>query len=169
MPFTKGIGCCHKRGKGNNQGRQQTTPRDDRCFNCNNCHSNNKNLSLPVIAVSPPLNNPVINPYQMSSVCQQSSRSSNDTPRDNRCLNSKDSNSNSNEFPSPVIPVPPPLDDSVINPTQLFELLSLLLKHRSSRIRCPRFVNSHPDLHMTLLVITGALIARTVTQTAELD
>ena len=36
----------------------------------------------------------------------------------------------------------------------------------SIHLNCPRFVNSHPDLQMTLLVITGALIARTVTQTA---
>ena len=34
----------------------------------------------------------------------------------------------------------------------------------SIHISCPRFVNSHPALHRTLLVITGALIARALTQ-----
>ena len=72
-----------------------------------------------MISVSPPLNNSVIDPYQLSSVRQQSSSSSHNTPHDNQCFNSKDSNSKSNELPSPVIPVPPPLNDSVINPTQL--------------------------------------------------
>ena len=33
-------------------------------------------------------------------------------------------------------------------------------------IICPWFVNSHPDLHISLLVITGALIVRTVTHRA---
>ena len=36
----------------------------------------------------------------------------------------------------------------------------------SIHISCPRFVNSHTALHRTLLVITGALIARIVTQRA---
>ena len=36
----------------------------------------------------------------------------------------------------------------------------------SIHISCPWLVNSRPDLHITLLVITGALIARTVTQRA---
>ena len=36
----------------------------------------------------------------------------------------------------------------------------------SIHLSCPRFINSHPDLHRTLLVITGALITRTVTQRA---
>ena len=34
----------------------------------------------------------------------------------------------------------------------------------SIHLSFPRFVNSHPDLHRTLLVITGDLIAKTVTQ-----
>ena len=55
----------------------------------------------------------------MSSVSQQSSRSSQNTPRDKRCFNIKDSNSNSRELPSPVIPVPPPLNDSFIDPNQI--------------------------------------------------
>ena len=74
---------------------------------------------MPLIYVSPPLNNAVINPSQLSSVCQQSSSFSHFTPHDNRCFNSKGSNSKSNNFPSPVLPVPPPLNDSVINPPQL--------------------------------------------------
>ena len=38
--------------------------------------------------------------------------------------------------------------------------------HSSIHLRCPWFINSHPDLHITLLVITSALIARTATQRA---
>ena len=67
----------------------------------------------------PPLNNSVINPPQLSSVHQHSSRSSQNTPCDNRCFNSKYSNSKINEFLSPVIPVPPPLNYLVINPPQM--------------------------------------------------
>ena len=36
----------------------------------------------------------------------------------------------------------------------------------SIHLSCPRFVNSHSDLHITLLVITCALIATAVTQRA---
>ena len=36
----------------------------------------------------------------------------------------------------------------------------------SIHISCPRFVNSHPGLHLTVLVITNALIAITLTQRA---
>ena len=72
-----------------------------------------------MISVSPPLINSVINPPQLSSVCQQISRSSQNTPSDNRCFNSKGINSKSNDFSSPVIPVLPPFNDSVINPPQL--------------------------------------------------
>ena len=36
----------------------------------------------------------------------------------------------------------------------------------SIHLICPRFFNSHPALQVSLLVITGALIARTVTQRA---
>ena len=36
----------------------------------------------------------------------------------------------------------------------------------SIHLSCPRFVNSHPDIHITLLVTTGDLIANTVTQRA---
>ena len=72
-----------------------------------------------MISVSPTLNNSVINPLQMSLVRQQSSRSSQNTPSYNRCFNSKDSNSKSNEWSSPVIPVPPPLNYSLINPPHI--------------------------------------------------
>ena len=105
MPLPKGIVSRHKSGAGNNQGRQRTTPRDNRCFNCKDSHSKRNELSSPVISVSPPLNNLVINPPQLSSVGQHSYSSSQNTPLDNRCFNSKDSNSNKNEFPSPVIPM----------------------------------------------------------------
>ena len=73
MPRSKkGLGRCHKSGTGNNQDRRRTTPRDHRVFNRNNCHSKSIEMSLPVISVSIPLNNSVINPPQLSSVCQQS-------------------------------------------------------------------------------------------------
>ena len=72
-----------------------------------------------MIYVSLPLNNSVINPPQQSLVCQQSSRSSPNSPRDNKCLDSNHINSNSNELLSPVIPKLPPWNDPFINPTQL--------------------------------------------------
>ena len=53
-------------------------------------------MSLHVISVSLPLNNLVINTPQLSSVCQQSSRSSHNSPHDNGCLDSNNINSNSN-------------------------------------------------------------------------
>ena len=82
-------------------------------------HLKSNKLSLPVISVSLPLNNSVINPPQLSSVCQQSSRSSPNTPHDSKCLGSNQSNSKSNELLSPVIPMLPPCNDPFINPTQL--------------------------------------------------
>ena len=75
-----------------------------------------------MISVSTPLKNYIINPSQLSSVRQQSSSSSHNTPRDNWCFDIKDSNSNRNKLPSTVITVPPPLNDSVINPTQLYSV-----------------------------------------------
>ena len=85
MPRSKkGLGRCHKSGTGNNQGRRQTTPRDNRGFNRNDFHSKSNKLSLSVISVSLPLDNSVINPPQMYLVCQQSFRSSHNTPRDNQ-------------------------------------------------------------------------------------
>ena len=115
MPRFKGISSHHKSGTGKNQGRKRTTPRDNQCFNRKDNHSKSNKLSLQVISVSPPLNNSFINPPQLSSVCQQSSSSSRKNPCDNRCFNSKYSNSNRTEFPSPVIPVPPPLNYSFVN------------------------------------------------------
>ena len=119
MPRPKGIGSRHKIRTGENTGRQQTTPRDNQCFNHKYSHLNSNKLSSLVIFVYLSLNNSVVNPHQLSSVCQQSSRYSQNTPRDNRCFNSKDSNSKSNDFSSPVITLPPPLNDLVINPPQL--------------------------------------------------
>ena len=89
-----------------------------------------------VVPLPTQLNNPVINPLQLSLACQQSSNSSQDIPRDNRCFNSKDSNSKINDLSSLVIPVPPSLNDSVI------------IHHIF-----PRFINIHPDLHITQLQI----------------
>ena len=129
MPrFNKCLGRCHKSGTGNTQGRRRTTPRDNRGFNNNECHSKSNKLSLPVIFVSLPMNNSVINPPQLSSVCQQSSSSSHNTPHDNQCLNSDQINSKSNELSSPVIHMLTPWNDSVINPTHLS-----LVREQSSR------------------------------------
>ena len=119
VPRPKGIGSHQKSGTGNNQGRQRTNPRGNWWFNRKDRHSKSNELSFLVIPVLPPLNNSVINTPQLSSVYQQSSRSLQNTPRDNRCFNSKDSNSKSNKFLSLVIPVTPLLNHSVVNPTQL--------------------------------------------------
>ena len=70
----------------------------------------------------PPLSNTVINPPQLSSVCQQSSISSHNTTRYNQYFNIKDSNSNSNDLLLPVIPVPNPLNYLVVNTPQLFSV-----------------------------------------------
>ena len=119
MPCPKVIGICHKSGTGKNQDRQRMTPRGNRCFNCKYVHSKSNKLLSLVISVPPQLNNSVINPPHLSSACQQSSSSSQNTPRDNQFINSKDSNSNRNELSSPVITMPPPLNYSVINTPQL--------------------------------------------------
>ena len=50
---------------------------------------------------------------------QQSSRSSPNIPRDNKCLNRNHINSKSNELSSLVIPMLPPCNDPFINTTQL--------------------------------------------------
>ena len=97
MPRSKkGLGRYHKSGTVNNQGRRRTTPRDNRGFNRNDCHSKSIDMSLPVISVSLPLNNSVINPPQLSSICQQSSRSSHNSPHDNKFLDSNHINSKIN-------------------------------------------------------------------------
>ena len=120
MPRSKKVlGRCHKIGTGNNQGRRRTTPRYNRGFNCKYCHSKSIEMSLPVISVSLPLNNSVINPPQLSSVCQQSSRSSPNSPRDNKCLDSNHINSKSNELSSQLISNLPPWNDPFVNSTQL--------------------------------------------------
>ena len=99
MPRSKkGLGRWHKSGTGNNQGRRRTTPRDNRMSNRNDCHSKSIETSLPAISVSLPLNNSVINPPQMSLVCQHSK---------------------SNELSSPVIPKLPPWNYPFIKPTHL--------------------------------------------------
>ena len=58
MPRPKGIGSCHTR--------------DNRCFNCKDGQPNINELSSMVIPVLNPLNDWVINPPQLPSVCQQS-------------------------------------------------------------------------------------------------
>ena len=54
-------------------------------------------MSLPVISVSLPLNNSVINPPQLSSVCHQSSRSSHSISHENKCLDRNHIESKSND------------------------------------------------------------------------
>ena len=54
-------------------------------------------MSLPVIYVSLPLNNLVNNPTQLSLVFQQSSRSSHNSPHDNKCLDINHINSKNND------------------------------------------------------------------------
>ena len=93
----KGLGRCHKSGTGNNQGRRQTTPRDNWGFNRNDCHSKSINMSLLVISFYLSLNNSVINPPQLSSVSQHSSRSSHNSPHDNKCFDRNHINSKSND------------------------------------------------------------------------
>ena len=98
MPRSKkGLGRCHKSGTRNNQGRRRTTPRDNHDFNRNDCHSKSIKISLPVISVSLPLNNSVINPPQLSSVCLQSPRSLHNSPRHNKCLDINQINSKRND------------------------------------------------------------------------
>ena len=41
------------------------------------------------------------------------------TPRDNQCFDLKESHAKINELSSPVITVPPPLNDSVVNPPHM--------------------------------------------------
>ena len=94
----KGLGRCHKSGIGNNQGRRRTTPRNNRGFNCNDCHSKSIKTSSTAIYIYLPLNISVINIPQISLVCQHSK---------------------SNELSSPVIPKLPPWNYPFINPTQL--------------------------------------------------
>ena len=49
---------------------------DNRCFNCKDSHSNRNKFSSLVIPVPPTFNDSGINPYQLFSVCQKSSSSS---------------------------------------------------------------------------------------------
>ena len=137
------------------------------------------------------LNNSVINPYQMSSVHQQSSSSSQNTPRDNRCFIARTVTQRAMSC----------------NHRWYICLLHWMIQPLI-HLFCPWFVNSHPTLHSWastnkiagtqhhhklifhsschvqrilvvattveqgtigvgkkwLLVITGALIARTVNQ-----
>ena len=98
MPRSKkGLGRCHKSGTGNNQGRPQTNVRIYRGFIRKNYHSKSIEMSLPVIYFSLPLNNTVINPPQLSSVCHQLSRSSHSSPHENECLDSNHIKSKSND------------------------------------------------------------------------
>ena len=132
MPGFKGIGSRHKSGIVNNQSTQWKTPHDNRCFNRNKSHSKSNKLLLTVISISLSLNNSVINPPQMSSFCQQSSRSSHFTPRDNRCFNSKDRTPRAKSF----------------HHCWYMWLLHWMIQS-ITQLSCPLFVNSHPYLHIT--------------------
>ena len=93
----KGLGRCHKIGTENNKGRPRTTFRVYRGFIHKDYHSKSIEMSLPVISVSLPLNNSVINPPHLSSVFQQSSSSSHNSPNDKKCLDINHINSKSND------------------------------------------------------------------------
>ena len=98
MPRSKkGLGRCHKSGTGNNKGRSRTTPRDNQGSIRKYYHSKIIEMSLPVISVSLPLHNAVINPPQLSSVCHLSSRSSHRSSHENECLDSNRNKSKSND------------------------------------------------------------------------
>ena len=98
MPRSKkGLGRCQKSGTGNNQGRPRTTVRVYLGFIRKDYHSKIIERSLPVISVSLPLNNGVINPPQLSSVCHQSSKSSHSSPHENEFLDSNNIKSKSND------------------------------------------------------------------------
>ena len=79
-------------------------------------------MSSPVISVSPPLNNSVINSPKLSLVSQLSSRSLHNNHGDNRCFNRKDSSLPINELSSPMITAPLPMNDSVMYPTQMYSV-----------------------------------------------
>ena len=102
-PALKGIGSHHKSGTWNNQSRQRTTPRDNRCFKSKYIHSNSNKFSSPVIPLPPPLNDSFVNPPQLSSVCQQSSGSSQNTMLDSQAssIPGRNSPDNSNTMPPP--------------------------------------------------------------------
>ena len=103
MPRTKGIGSCHKIGTGNNQGMQLRNPHDNWCFNLKYIHSNSNKLSSPVIYVTPPFNNSVIYPPQLSLVRQQSSRSSQNTTPESQASSIPGRTS---PYPSNTMPTP---------------------------------------------------------------
>ena len=67
MPLSKGIGLFHRSGTWNNQGRQRTTPCDKQYSNRKEIHSKSNDFLSLVLSISPPLNNPVINPLQLSN------------------------------------------------------------------------------------------------------
>ena len=96
----------------------------------------------------PPFNNLVINPPQLSLVCQKLFSSSHNTPHDNRCFNFKDSNSKSNDLSSLVIHVPPTLNDSVNNPPQL----SLVCQHSSRSSQ-----NTNPESQASSIPVRNPL------------
>ena len=61
------------------KGNDSRHTHDNRWFSYKDSHSKSNELSSPVITVTPPLNYSFINPSQLSSVCQKSSSSSQNT------------------------------------------------------------------------------------------
>ena len=133
MPRSKkGLGRCRKIGTGNNQGRRRTTPRDNRGFNRNECHSKSNELSLPVISVSLLLK--IQSSIHLS--CPQFI------------------NSHSGLHITLLV-----ITSALIAITVTQRAMSchhrwyLCFLHGMIKsliqISCPRFVNSHPDLHIT--------------------
>ena len=108
-----------------------------RCFNCKDINSKRNELSSTLIHVTTPLNDSVINPPQMSLVCQQSSRSSPNTTHELQA-----SSITGQTSPNPSNTIPPPstnngccniygcmVDVSKLAPAQRQQHAVMLLQH----------------------------------------
>ena len=123
IPRPKGIGSRHTC--------------DNRFFNCKYSHSKSNEFSSLVIPVPPLLNYSVINPPQMSLVCQQSSRSSQNTTPESQAYSIP-----GRTLPDPSNTMPPPftkngsrniygcmVDVYKLTPAKLQHHAILLLQH----------------------------------------
>ena len=157
MPCSKkGIGRCHKSGTGNNQGNRRTTPRDNQGFNRNDCRSRSIKMSLPVIRhrISPQTHILFVMPRSKKGlgICHKSGTGNNKSRRR----------------------TPPLITGALIATTVTQRALRyhyrwyLFLFHwiiwSSIHLSCPQFVNSHPGIHIAVLMTTNALISNTLTQ-----
>ena len=84
------------------------TPRDKQCFNSKGSNSKSNYLPSPVLHGPPLLNDSVINPTQMSSVCHQSSRSTHNTTHELQASSIPGQTS-----PGPSNTIPPPSTNNV--------------------------------------------------------